>query len=139
MSQRFESFEEFWPYYVRAHSEKTNRVLHFVGTTASVGTALMGLMTGRLALLAVAPVLGYGPAWIGHFVFEGNVPATFGHPLWSLRADFIMWSKMLRGEMEAEVEAAVRAHQEGNGAGRHVDHGVMPPINVSYEPSGRVN
>lgn len=138
MSQRFESFEEFWPYYVRAHSEKKNRVLHFVGTTAGVGAALVALVTGRWSLLAAAPVLGYAPAWIGHFVVEGNVPATFGHPLWSLRADFVMWSKMLAGEMDAEVEAAVRAHREGNGA-HHPDHGDMPPINVSYEPSGRVN
>jgi hypothetical protein len=97
------SFEQFWPFYVRAHSSKWNRRLHFVGTSAAVALGASGLLTGRLSLLLAAPVVGYGPAWIGHFLVEGNVPATFGHPLWSLRADFVMWRKMLAGTMDAEV------------------------------------
>ena len=59
---------------------------------------------GTAAFLALAPVLGYGPAWIGHFFVEGNRPATFDYPLWSLRADFEMVFRMLTGSMDAEVE-----------------------------------
>ncbi len=138
MAQRFESFDEFWTFYVRAHSKKSTRVLHFVGTSLGVGSAALGLMSGRLALLAAAPVLGYLPAWVGHFVFEGNIPATFGNPLWSLKADFVMFSKMVNGTMDAEVERVMRAAREGNGT-HQPDGDSIPPINVSYEPSDPLN
>lgn len=104
MSEPIRTFDEFWPYYVRAHSNKNNRRLHFVGTTAAMGLAGVGLLTQRISLLLLAPVVGYGCAWFGHFFLEGNVPATFGHPLWSFQADFVMWKKMLDGSMDSEVE-----------------------------------
>src|SRR5215468_12122550 len=93
---RFESFEEFWPYYVKEHSNKANRILHFIGTTAAMACVAGGVLTKRRWLLALAPVVGYGHAWIGHFFIEKNKPATFKYPLWSLRGDFVMWSKMVR-------------------------------------------
>lgn len=127
MAQRFESFDDFWPFYVRAHSKKSTRILHFLGTSAGVTSAAAGLLTGRLAMLLAAPILGYGPAWIGHFVFEGNVPATFGHPLWSLKADFVMFSKMLRGTMDDEVERVMGREREDVGA----EDG-LPRINVPH-------
>lgn len=101
---RYQSFEEFWPFYVREHSRKTTRVMHFAGTTAAVGAAVAGLLLRRPKLLALAPVLGYGPAWISHFFIEKNRPATFKYPRWSLMADFVMWSKIASGTMDAEVE-----------------------------------
>ena len=113
----FRSFEEFWPFYVREHSKKATRILHFVGTTAAGACVLGGLLTKRRWLLAVAPVVGYGPAWIGHFFVEGNKPATFDHPLWSLRADGVMWWKTLTRTMDAEVER-VLAEDRARG-----DHG----------------
>jgi hypothetical protein len=97
------TFEEFWPFYVREHSNETNRALHFVGTTLVIATTAAGILTGRRSLFLAAPVFGYGFAWFGHFVFEGNRPATFTYPLWSLRSDFIMWWKILNGTMTDEV------------------------------------
>ena len=101
--ERIRTFEEFWPFYVREHSKKSTRTIHFVGTTAAV--ALVGYAAARRKLwpLLVAPLAGYGPAWFSHFFVEGNKPATFSYPLWSLRADFVMWSKIARGTMDAEV------------------------------------
>ena len=104
MPREMKTFEEFWPYYVRAHSDKGNRRLHFIGTSAALALAAGGFLLRKPSMLILAPVVGYGCAWIGHFFVEGNVPATFGHPLWSLKADFVMWSKMLDGSMDAEVE-----------------------------------
>jgi hypothetical protein len=106
---RFETFEEFWPFYVKQHANKWNRRLHFAGTSLAVASAGLGVLTLRPSLVLLAPVLGYGPAWIGHFVVEGNKPATFHWPAWSLKADFIMWSKMLAGTMDAEVERVLAA------------------------------
>ena len=103
MADDIRSFEDFWPHYVRAHSSKANRIAHFVGTSAAMALAGTGVLTGNWLLVGAAPVVGYGCAWFGHFVLEGNVPATFGHPLWSLKGDFVMWRKMLAGTMDAEV------------------------------------
>src|SRR5262245_14871104 len=74
---RFESFEQFWPYYVREHSRKATRLLHFMGTGAAIAALAAGVLTRRGGLIALAPVLGYGPAWIGHFFVQRNKPATF--------------------------------------------------------------
>ena len=98
------SFEEFWPEYVRAHASKTNRTLHFVGTTMAMACLGSAVVFRKPSLLLLAPVLGYGPAWIGHFFIEHNKPATFKNPIYSLRGDLRMWLKTLDGSMDAEVE-----------------------------------
>lgn len=97
------TWDEFWPYYVSQHLHPVNRWLHFVGTSAALGCLAASPLVPPL--LAAAPVVGYGLAWIGHFAIEKNKPATFGNPLWSLRGDFKMWSLMLRGKMDAEIAA----------------------------------
>lgn len=102
--QEFETFEAFWPHYVKEHRKKATRVLHFVGTTGAMACVAGGLLTRKKWLLALAPVVGYGPAWASHFFVEKNKPATFTHPLWSLRGDLKMWWMMVRGEMDAEVD-----------------------------------
>ena len=110
--QEFRTFEEFWPFYVKEHQKKATRILHFIGTTGAIACVAGGLLTKRRWLLAVAPVVGYGPAWVGHFFVEGNRPASFEHPLWSLRADLVMWSKMVRFQMNDEVERVLREERE---------------------------
>jgi hypothetical protein len=110
--QEFRTFEEFWPFYVKEHQKKATRLLHFAGTTGAMACLAGGLLTKRRWLLALAPVVGYGPAWVGHFFVEGNKPASFKYPLWSLRADLVMWSKMVRFQMDEEVERVLREERE---------------------------
>lgn len=100
----FESFEEFWPYYLNEHSDPLNRALHFVGTSAALGCVAASAITMNPLLLAAAPVMGYGPAWVGHFIIEKNRPATFKHPLWSLRGDFRMFRLMATGQLGQHLE-----------------------------------
>lgn len=100
-----QSLEEFWPYYVSQHQNATSRKLHFIGTSLAMGCIAISPMVPS-ALLA-APVLGYGFAWVGHFAFEKNKPATWGgakHAYWSLRCDLKMWMRMVEGTMDGEVE-----------------------------------
>jgi hypothetical protein len=104
MQDPIESFVDFWPHYVHSHRNPVNRALHYAGTTAVLGTVATAAVTLNPAWLLLAPVVGYGPAWVGHFVFEHNKPATFQHPLWSLRGDFRMYRLALRGKMRAELE-----------------------------------
>jgi hypothetical protein len=103
---RFQSFAEFWPYYVREHSQPACRALHFVGSTLAL--VVLGTMfyTQNWWLLLVGLVIGYGFAWVGHFFIEHNRPATFKYPLWSFIGDWKMWAMMLTGRMRGEVERA---------------------------------
>lgn len=111
-NERIRTFEEFWTYYVREHSRKSTRTIHFVGTTAVMGLVAYAAVRRKAWPLLVAPIVGYGPAWFSHFFIEGNKPATFEYPLWSLKADFIMWSKIARGTMDGEVARVIRAEEK---------------------------
>ncbi len=120
MAEReFQSFEEFWPFYVKEHQKKATRIFHFAGTTAVMACLAGAVLLRKRSLLLLAPVVGYGPAWFSHFLVEKNRPATLSHPLWSLRADLVMWSKMVRGEMDAEVERVLSAEAERHDAEQH--------------------
>jgi hypothetical protein len=97
MSGQFASFRDFYPYYLGEHSDRTCRRLHFVGTALVILTLTYVLLTGQWAQLWLLPILGYGFAWVGHFFFEKNRPATFKHPLYSLIGDFVMFRDILAG------------------------------------------
>lgn len=103
-SPEIRTFEDFWPYYLGAHRSAGCRALHYVGTTLAAGTLATAVLTANPLLLLAVPVVGYGPSWIGHFFIEGNKPATFGYPLYSLRGDFRMLRLALAGKMGAELE-----------------------------------
>ena len=90
-SQTFDSFKAFYPFYLSEHQNRTSRRLHVIGTTGLLIVALCAILTQHWHLLWLLPVIGYGFAWVGHYVFEKNRPATFKHPLYSLVGDFVMW------------------------------------------------
>jgi len=94
---QFASFREFYPYYLSQHSNPTSRRLHVCGTLLALALAVGALLGGRALWLLAVPVAGYLPAWLGHFMFEGNSPATFRHPLYSLRGDLLMLTEVLTG------------------------------------------
>lgn len=109
--QKFESFEEFWPYYLRAHSAPETRAMHILGTTIGLFGLAAALLTGRTKYLAAGIAGSYGSAWIGHFAFEGNTPAAFDNPIWSLEADMRMYRLWLEGKLDAEIKRALgKAH-----------------------------
>lgn len=95
----FSSFQEFYPYYLREHSNRTCRRLHFVGTSLVIAIAVSAVLTGAWWMLLFLPVAGYGFAWLGHFGFEKNRPATFQHPFYSLWGDFVMYKDILTGKI----------------------------------------
>jgi hypothetical protein len=95
----FASFRDFYPFYLGEHSDVRCRRLHFAGSLLVLFAIFLAMSTGALAWLWLAPVGGYGFAWIGHFVFEKNRPATFKHPLYSLMGDWVMFWDILRGRV----------------------------------------
>ncbi|HDS1735736.1 DUF962 domain-containing protein [Pseudomonas sp. BP8] len=96
---QFRSFAEFYPYYLGEHSNPTCRRLHFVGTSLVIALLAYSIASGKWLLLLSVPIFGYGFAWIGHFFFEKNRPATFKHPWYSLLGDFAMFRDILLGKV----------------------------------------
>lgn len=107
------SFEEFWPGYLRAHSDPNTRALHVAGTAAGLGCAAMFLLSGRPRWLLGALATAYGSAWAGHVLFEKNTPETFSHPLWSLRGDLRMVRMAVSGTLDSELRGTGVADAEG--------------------------
>lgn len=95
----YSNFREFYPYYLGEHSHRTSRRLHFIGTSLVLGFLAAALVTRNAWWLLAMPLAGYGFAWVGHFFFEHNRPATFTHPLWSLMGDWVMYRDMLIGRI----------------------------------------
>jgi len=111
MKQEFKSLAEFYPFYLSEHRNGTCRSLHFVGTGLVLIVAAIAIVTQTPALGWALPVIGYGFAWVGHFVFEKNKPATFDYPGYSFLSDWIMFKDLLLGripmfgELPAQHEA----------------------------------
>ena len=99
MSQRYESFREFYPFYLSEHANPTCRRLHFVGTTLVIAFLATAFLTRNAWWLLGALVAGYGFAWIGHFFFEHNRPATFTYPVYSFIGDWVMFKDLLTGKI----------------------------------------
>ena len=99
MSRRFASFREFYPFYLAEHANRTSRRLHFVGSCGVLALAVTAAGQRDARWLLAALVCGYGFAWVGHFCFEKNRPATFRHPLYSFAGDWMMFKDILVGKM----------------------------------------
>jgi len=97
--RRFASFREFYPYYLSEHANRTSRRLHFVGSCGALAFALLAIVQGNARWLLAALVCGYAFAWVGHFFFEKNRPATFRHPFYSFAGDWVMFRDILTGRI----------------------------------------
>ena len=96
----FATFREFYPFYLREHLNVTCRRLHFIGSSLVLGVVLATVLSGDLRWLIAAPIAGYGFAWVGHFFFEHNRPATFKYPLYSFIGDWAMYWDILSGKIK---------------------------------------
>lgn len=94
---RYRSFREFYPFYLTEHVSRVSRRLHVIGTSLALLSLVLGL-TVNWRFLLPAPIMGYGFAWVGHFVFEKNRPATFKYPLFSLMGDFRLFGETVAGK-----------------------------------------
>ena len=98
--RKFYSFSEFYPFYLEEHSDNLNRRLHFTGTLLVIIFLIYTIVTQKWIILILLPVFGYGFAWLGHFFFEKNKPATFKYPLYSLMGDWVMFKDILIGKVK---------------------------------------
>lgn len=102
-----ETWEEFWPRYLLAHSDPRTRAFHVAGTLAATALVLAAAATRKPWLAAAGVVAGYGSAWFSHAFIERNKPETFRAPIKSLRGDYVMAWHVLRGTIDDQY-AAIR-------------------------------
>jgi len=99
MTTRVASFAEFYPYYLTQHADRTCRRTHFIGSSCALAGLAMFIYSRNPWWILAALVMGYGGAWVGHFFFEKNRPASFTQPLYSFRADWVMYWEILTGKL----------------------------------------
>ena len=99
MNRRFASFHEFYPFYLGEHANRTSRRLHFIGSCGVLALLALAILQRNPWWLPAALSCGYGFAWVGHFFFEKNRPATFKHPLYSFAGDWVMFKDILTGRI----------------------------------------
>jgi len=106
---RYSTFREFYPFYLSEHRNSTCRKLHFAGSTLVLALVAVAIVTANAWWLLAVPFAGYGFAWVGHFAFEKNRPATFTYPLWSFMGDWVMYWQLATGKIPfAERDAGAR-------------------------------
>lgn len=98
-SKQFDSFEDFYPFYLAEHSNLICRRLHFVGSSLVLLMLAYIVTSGSWGMVLLLPVIGYGFAWVGHFFFEKNKPATFTYPWMSFKGDWVMYKDILTGKI----------------------------------------
>jgi hypothetical protein len=91
----FRSFGDFYPFYLGEHANRICRRLHFAGTSIAAALLITAVVMRSGWLVALAIVQGYAFAWVGHYFFEHNKPATFKHPIFSLIGDWRLWWDIL--------------------------------------------
>ena len=99
MNRRFASFREFYPFYLGEHANRTSRRLHFIGSCGVLALLALAILQRNPWWLLGALFSGYGFAWVGHFFFEKNRPATFRHPVYSFLGDWVMFKDILAGRI----------------------------------------
>jgi len=99
----FKTYDTFWPFYLSQHSKRSGRLLHVWGTLLALTAILKAVVPFSFGWLFVAPVIGYGFAWVAHVFVEKNKPATFSYPFWSLKGDVYMLWFWLTGRLEIEL------------------------------------
>jgi hypothetical protein len=100
MTKKYKKFSDFYPFYLSQHTNRICRRLHFVGSCCIILLIFYVAVFGSLHLLWFIPMIGYGFAWVGHFIFEKNRPATFVYPIYSLIGDWVMFKDMVIGKIK---------------------------------------
>ena len=100
MIKKYTSFSQFYPFYLSQHENRQCRRLHFLGSSLIVLLIVYAIAAKSLALLWLIPIIGYGFAWLGHYMFEKKKPATFEYPVYSLLGDWVMFKDILVGKIK---------------------------------------
>jgi len=90
---------KFYDFYLNEHQNMACRRLHFAGSSLGLLGLAKSVKNRSAKPLLKGIAAGYACAWVGHFFFEKNKPASFKFPLQSFASDFRMFSDVLRGNL----------------------------------------
>lgn len=91
--------QKFYDFYLEEHQNMACRRLHFAGSSFGLLGLAKSVKTRSPKPLLKGIAAGYACAWVGHFFFEKNKPASFKFPLKSFASDFRMYTDVLRGRL----------------------------------------
>jgi len=97
---KFTSFKDFYPYYLSEHKVKTNKILHIIGSLTGLSFLFYIVYIEKYKFIPISFLFGYTFAWIGHFFFEKNKPATFKYPVYSFIGDWVMLKDIFLGKIK---------------------------------------
>ena len=92
-------YHEFYRFYLTEHRHIMSRRLHVAGSSIGLYFFSKALRQRKAKYVAYGLLSGYACAWIGHFIFEKNKPASFKQPLYSFISDWRMFADVLRGNL----------------------------------------
>jgi len=102
MGNKFESFEEYYQFYLSKHTKPINKFFHLLGNVSTIAF-VVSVFVFNLSLwwLLLTPFVVYPLAVVGHLLFEGNMPAFFSsNPLYAKMADWRMMFEWLTGKIK---------------------------------------
>ena len=97
---KFKSFKTFYPYYLSEHKLKINKLLHIIGSLSGLLLLLLCIIMQQYIYIPISLIIGYIFAWLGHFAFEKNKPATFKYPIYSFIGDWVMLKDIFTGKIK---------------------------------------
>ena len=98
-NSKYKTFTSFYPFYLSEHQNRTCRRLHFLGSSLVLACIGLAIAFRDWRFLLAMPLVGYGFAWVGHFGFEKNKPASFKQPFYSFIGDWVMFKDILIGKI----------------------------------------
>lgn len=93
------NYSEFYRFYLTEHRSMMSRRLHAAGSSVGIYFFSKAIRQRKAKYVAYGLLSGYACAWVGHFVFEKNKPASFKQPLYSFISDWRMLSDIVRGNL----------------------------------------
>ena len=96
-NKKYKNFNDFYPFYLSQHQNKWCRICHYIGSCFAIYFLVKAFVTLSLINLLYALIVGYAFAWVGHFFFEKNRPATFTYPWYSFLGDWRMFFRLITG------------------------------------------
>lgn len=94
-----QDYHTFYRFYLTEHRNIMSRRLHVTGSSIGLYFFAKAIVKSKPRYFAYGLISGYACAWVGHFIFEKNKPASFKQPLYSFISDWRMFADVLKGNL----------------------------------------
>ena len=103
------SYDDFWLMYLREHSERATRLIHYLGISVIILAVIAAIVTKTWWIAVAGIAIGYLTAWFAHWVFQHNEPVVFEGPkaaFWSFMSAARMYVLAMSGQLGPELRRA---------------------------------